>query len=63
MARQCAICAKKTVTGNTVSHSNRKNRRTWKANLQRVRIMRGNTPERVHVCTRCLKSGKVVRAI
>ncbi|NLN17928.1 MAG: 50S ribosomal protein L28 [Firmicutes bacterium] len=63
MARQCAICAKKTTTGNNVSHSNRKTRRAWKANLQRVRILRGNTPERVLVCTRCLKSGKVVRAI
>ncbi|MGI6611465.1 MAG: 50S ribosomal protein L28 [Limnochordia bacterium] len=63
MARQCVICDKQTVTGNRVSHSNRRNRRVWQANLQRVRIMRDGTPQRVHVCTKCLKSGRVVRAI
>lgn len=63
MARQCVICDKQTVTGNSVSHSNRKSRRVWQANLQRVRIMRDGTPQRVYVCTKCLKSGRVVRAV
>jgi large subunit ribosomal protein L28 len=47
------------MTGNKVSHSNRKARRTWNVNLQKVRIkgVRGKS----YVCTNCLKSGKVDR--
>ena len=31
-------------------------------NLQKVRIDRGSGPERVYVCTRCLKANKVTKA-
>jgi large subunit ribosomal protein L28 len=37
-------------------------KRRFDPNLQRVRIMDSGTPRRVHVCTRCLKAGKVVKA-
>jgi large subunit ribosomal protein L28 len=37
----------------------RATRRRFDANLQRVRIDDNGTPRRVHVCTRCLKAGKV----
>lgn len=63
MARECFVCSKQTVTGNNVSHSNRRTRRTWQANLQRVRIMVDGAPRRTYVCTKCLKSGKVARAL
>jgi large subunit ribosomal protein L28 len=63
MSRDCIVCKKQTVAGNAVSHSNLKVRRTWKANLQRVRILVKGVPTRAYVCTRCLKSGKVTRAI
>lgn len=34
MARQCALTGKKTTTGNNVSHSKRRTRRTFVPNLQ-----------------------------
>ncbi|HIR08171.1 MAG TPA: 50S ribosomal protein L28, partial [Candidatus Pullichristensenella stercoripullorum] len=45
------------------SHSNRKTRRTWAPNTQRVRVMVNGTPTRMFVCTRCLRSNKVERAL
>ncbi|HKM39345.1 MAG TPA: 50S ribosomal protein L28 [bacterium] len=60
----CAICGKKRQTGMKVSHSHIRTKRAWKPNLQRVRIlMDGKSPRRVYVCTRCLRSGKVERAL
>lgn len=63
MARACIVCAKRTETGNNVSHSNRKTRRTFLPNLQKVRVVLNGTVRRAYVCTRCLKAGKVQRAV
>jgi len=38
-------------------------KRRFNPNLQRVRIMVGATPTRAYVCTRCLKGGKVQKAL
>ena len=62
MARRCDICGRGVATGNAVSHSNRKTRRTWVPNLQRVRAVVDGTTRRLQVCTRCLRSGRVQRA-
>lgn len=64
MARACEICGKKTVFGNNVSHAHNVTSRTWLPNLQRVRIQRpeGGT-RRVRICTRCLRSGSVKKAV
>jgi large subunit ribosomal protein L28 len=41
-----------------------KTRRTWKPNLQSVKILDENgQKERIKVCAKCLKAGKVKRAI
>ncbi len=37
------------------------NKRTWKANLHKVRILVDGKPKRVWVSARALKSGKVER--
>ncbi len=63
MSKNCVACGKHTVSGNAVSHSNVKVRRTWEANLQKVRILEDGVARRAYVCTRCLKSGKVTRAV
>ncbi|MFO7245167.1 MAG: 50S ribosomal protein L28 [Thermaerobacter sp.] len=62
MARRCDICGRGVATGNAVSHSNRKTRRTWVPNLQRVRAVVNGSVQRLQVCTRCLRSGRVQRA-
>lgn len=60
---KCSVCGKGVVTGNSSSHSNVKTKRTWSPNLQQVRaVVDGNT-KKLGVCTRCLRSGKVQRAI
>lgn len=63
MSKICAVCGKGPSTGNTVSHSQRKGRRRWLPNLQPVRLVINGTSRRVRVCTRCLRSGKLQRAL
>ena len=62
MSRKCEICGKGQVSGNNVSHSIRRTRRKWNANIQSVRVSENGTVSRMNVCTHCLKSGKVNRA-
>lgn len=62
MAKECFVCKKSVISGNAVSHSNKHNKRMWKPNLQKVKIMVDGTPRREYVCTRCLRSGRVERA-
>ncbi|MBI5556119.1 MAG: 50S ribosomal protein L28 [Deltaproteobacteria bacterium] len=64
MARSCAICGKKPVTGNNVSHAHNKTRRRWLPNLQNVRVATtaGNSKQ-IRVCTRCIRSGAVVKPV
>ncbi len=59
MARICFICGKGPSVGNNVSHANNKTRRRWLPNLQQVRARMDGTVQRIRVCTRCLRSGKV----
>ena len=59
---RCFSCGKGVAFGNNVSHANNKTRRTWKPNLQVVRVLVENRVEKVRVCTRCLAAGKVQRA-
>jgi large subunit ribosomal protein L28 len=63
MAKQCAICKKKTVTGRSISHAHNVSSRTWQPNLQRVRAEVDGTTRRIWVCTRCLRSGKVQKPL
>lgn len=60
---KCDICGKATVTGNRASHSNIKTKRTWTPNIQKVKADVDGTVKRINVCTRCLRSGKVKRAL
>ena len=61
MANYCEICGKGTMSGMNVSHSHLKTKRTWKPNIQRVRAIVDGEVNRINVCTRCLRSGKVQR--
>jgi large subunit ribosomal protein L28 len=63
MARKCDICGKGTVSGNKVSHAKNRTRRVWKPNLHEVRTMVGKSKTNLKVCTRCLRSGKVVKVL
>lgn len=61
MPRQCHFCGKQTVIGRQVSHAHNVTARPFQPNLRKVRAMIDGAPQRVDVCTRCLRSGKVVK--
>ena len=63
MPMQCHVCAKSPIFGNTISHAHNIRSRKFYPNLQRVRILENGTVKRVRVCTRCLRSGKVHKAV
>ena len=63
MSKVCSVCGKGRMSGNLVSHSHRKTRRSWAPNVQKVKVVTDNGGiEAQYVCTRCLRSGKVNRA-
>jgi large subunit ribosomal protein L28 len=57
MARKCEICGKGPIVGNKVSHAHNLTKRRWLPNLQRVRAVVNGKPQRINVCTRCIRSG------
>jgi large subunit ribosomal protein L28 len=63
LAKVCAICGKTIGFGHLVSHSNIKTNRIWAPNIQKVRILVEGRAVKTPVCTRCLRSGKVKRAV
>jgi large subunit ribosomal protein L28 len=63
VAKVCYSCKKGPAFGNNRSHSMVATRRRFNPNLQKVRIMVADTPRREYVCTRCLKAGKVLKAV
>ena len=60
MSRVCSVCGKGQTSGNNVSHSKRRTRRTFKANVQKVSYISEGKQVTGYVCARCLK--KVERA-
>jgi len=62
MAKKCQICGKGPATGNNVSHAHNKTRRRWLPNLKKVRMVTDSgRVQRARVCTRCIRSGAVVK--
>ncbi|MCS7180911.1 MAG: 50S ribosomal protein L28 [bacterium] len=62
MAMRCEICGKEGKSGNKVSHSNRKTKRRWKPNIQKVLVEYNGVIKRMKLCTKCLKT-KVKRPL
>jgi large subunit ribosomal protein L28 len=62
MAKRCEICGKTPVVGRQVSHAHNVSARRFEPNLQTVRALIGGGTKRIRVCTRCLRSNKVVKA-
>ena len=62
MAKHCEICGKSPVVGRQVSHAHNVSARRFEPNLQTVRATINGGNRRIRVCTRCLRSGKVIKA-
>jgi large subunit ribosomal protein L28 len=60
VAGTCEICGKGKLSGNKVSHANNKSKKMSKPNLQSIKAVGPHGSHvRMHVCTRCIRSGKV----
>ena len=65
---KCEVCDKSIQTGHRISITrsqvSRRANRMWRPNVKKVQIREANgTVRRAKVCTRCLRSNKVTRAI
>ena len=74
MLRKCVICGKGPVAGKTLTRKGqikkkggtgskvaRASKRTFLPNLQKIRILLNNRPQRAYVCTKCIKKGKFTK--
>ncbi|MGI5912069.1 MAG: 50S ribosomal protein L28 [Syntrophomonadaceae bacterium] len=60
---KCETCGKSITFGKKYSHSHIRTNRQWKPNVQRVKVKVNGSSKRIYVCSRCLRSGKVQRAM
>ena len=76
MARICEYCGKGTVYGGVLTrkgkpkreggigeHIARRNKRRFFANLQPARVLVNGRIKKIKVCTKCIKAGRLVRAV
>lgn len=62
MPKVCYSRGKGPSSGHSRSHSMVATKRRFNPNLEKVRIDVGGNPRREHVCSRCLKTGRVLKA-
>ncbi len=63
MSRVCDMCGKGPQFGNNISHAHNVSKRRWNVNLRTVRAIVNGASQRVRVCTTCLRSGKIQKAV
>jgi large subunit ribosomal protein L28 len=76
MGMQCAMCGKKPVIGNQKTYRGKAkylggvgkkitgiNKRTFKPNLQRIKVAVDGETKRTRVCVQCIRSGRVQRPV
>lgn len=63
MPKVCSICQRSSIFGHSLSHSHKVSKRKWKPNLQRIKAQTETGVKYIWVCTRCLRSGKVLKAL
>ena len=60
---KCSVCGKLRMAGQNVSHANNITKRMFKPNLQVVRALVDGRPQKVVVCTRCIRGNKITKAV
>ncbi|MBR4014994.1 MAG: 50S ribosomal protein L28 [Anaerotignum sp.] len=65
---KCEICEKGQMRGHRISINrsqvSRRANRKWKPNVKKVKIVETNgNVKSIYVCTRCMRSNKITRAI
>lgn len=60
----CEICGKKRQMAYRVSHAHNRTKHTYKPNIQKLRVVEKNgAVVKKYVCTRCIKTGLVKKAV
>lgn len=60
---KCFVCGKLRMAGQNVSHANNVTKRVFNPNLQNVRALVDGRAKQVMVCTRCIRGGKITKAV
>ncbi|MFH1707584.1 MAG: 50S ribosomal protein L28 [Planctomycetota bacterium] len=76
MPNVCELCRRGTQVGNTVTRRGLAKhrggvglkttgitRRTFKVNLQKIRVLEKGVARRMKICTHCLKAGKITKRV
>ncbi|MDR2676782.1 MAG: 50S ribosomal protein L28 [Endomicrobium sp.] len=63
MSHKCSVCGKRSTSGNTISHSNKTSKRLFKPNIQSLNIILNGKRLRKRVCTSCIRSDRIKKAI
>lgn len=63
MAQHCQFCGKTPMTGRRISHAHNVSNRRWHLNLKSVHAVVDGVSRRVRACTRCIRSGKLVKPV
>lgn len=76
MAQKCDVCDKGVSMGNSVSQKGKPkylggngrkttgiSRRAFRPNLQKIRVQDGGSVVTKRVCTQCIRSGKIQKAV
>ncbi|MDR1065831.1 MAG: 50S ribosomal protein L28 [Clostridiales bacterium] len=64
---KCDLCDKSVMTGHRISITrsqvSRRANHMWKPNVKKIRIIDNGAVKTINICTRCLRSNKVTRAL
>lgn len=63
MSKVCSVCGKGPQVGYNVSHAHNRTKRRWLPNLQTIRANIDGIKKRIKVCTACIRTGRVVKAV
>ncbi len=59
---KCDLCGKSLHVGYSISHSKRHTKRQWRPNVHPATVSVNGQPQRLNLCTRCLRTQhKVVK--
>ncbi len=62
MALRCEVCGKGPVAGKSISHSHKTTNRRFLPNVHAMKVISNGTTRRIKVCSRCVRSSKIVKA-
>ena len=59
----CDVCGKKSLVGNNRSHAMNATKRRFKPNLHKIKAEIEGKPQRIKICSSCLKANKVKKIV